>query len=171
MVDETSKEIKNLKKKDLTSENNDVKDMTTRRELRERNRVPLWNDKRLVQPLNMEEGFKYKLVTDRDNEVFEHFNGGYEFVDRYGDELLSIDARMQDPSWKQKALSQPVGNGEIGYCMRIPLELWLERERMKVQKANEQAGSIKNPYVSGIPTQLTFKDQDRKEKVQFREPL
>lgn len=165
-------ENKISRKKDLTSSHSSDKDNSvSRREMKERARVPLWNDKRLVQPLNMEEGYKYKIVTDRDNEIFEHYTGGYEFVDRYGEELDNIDVRMQDPSWKEKALSQPVGNGEIGYVMRVPMEIWEEREKLKNQKANEQAGSIKNPYVTGIPSHLTFKDQDHKEKVQYKEPL
>jgi hypothetical protein len=98
---------------------------------------------------NEDKSYVYRLVNDENEKIEKHLAAGYEIVDKEGNDL-SIDGRLQDPSWRQSAASQSVGLGTIGYLMRIPRE-WHEEDRAKKQRAlDEKSKALKQKAIPGI---------------------
>lgn len=131
--------------------NNEIKDLTNQdkgsnvkktRVIRERKtRIPLREQKRLIG-VNKEPGYMYRLVNDVEDRINSFLTAGYEIVDKTGNEV-EVDKRIQDPSWRQSALSQSVGGGIKGYVMRIPIE-WYEEDQSKKQLEIDKKEKSKN---------------------------
>jgi len=115
----------------LTNKDKDSSVKKTRVIREKRERVPLAEQKRLIG-VNKEPGYTYRLVNDVEDRISSFRTAGYEIVDRSGKEI-DRDKRIQDPAWKQSALSQHVGAGITAYVMRIPTE-WYEEDQAKKQR-------------------------------------
>lgn len=101
-----------------------------------RERIPL-NEQRRIIGIEKDPNYVYRLVNDTDRRVESFILAGYEIIDKDGNEI-PVDKRMQDPSWRHSALSQPVGGGVTGYMMRIPREWWEEDQAKKHEKADQK---------------------------------
>lgn len=120
-----------------------------------RKRIPIIEQRRLTNIPNQDPDFYYRFVDDIENRLNKFFIAGYEIVDRDGSEI-SPDRRIQDPSWRQSALSQCVGGGIISYCMRIPRKWWEEDQIKKSKKLDEMQRSMTSGNIVGIPPQNTY---------------
>jgi hypothetical protein len=126
----------------------------TRRLERRRKRIPIVEQRRIMEIPNEDKDYYYRLEVDRDNNIERLLTGGYEIVDRNGKEL-TIDGRIQDPSWRHSAASQSVGNDQVAYLMRIPRE-WHEEDKLrKRQLLDEKTAMLKHKSIVGInPNQV-----------------
>jgi hypothetical protein len=110
--------------------------------IRTRKRIPLSEQRRLMG-FNQKEGFTYRMVNDTFDRISKFEQAGWTIVDKTGDEIQP-DLRMQDPTWNQKAVSQPLGGGLIGYMMCIPTELYKEDLKRQQQLIDETESSFKS---------------------------
>lgn len=165
-ITEENKEIekdKNFENSLLTSkkEDDNIKEILPKKEeivrlKRHRSRISLMEQRRLMNTPKDGE-YVYRIVNDTGDRIGQFYKAGYEIVDRNHEEI-DIDGRIQDPSWKQSALSQPVGEGIIGYCMRIPREWWEEDQRAKYNLINAKENKMQQKEIVGIPNQNVIGD-------------
>jgi hypothetical protein len=116
---------------------------------RRRERVSIIEQSRIMSIPNKDDSYVYRLVTDENEKIEQKLKAGYEIVDKSGEDL-SIDGRLQDPSWRQSAASQSVGGGLIGYLMRIPREWYEEDKAKKRERLDEKTAMLKNKAIAGI---------------------
>jgi len=110
--------------------------------VRSKQRTPLSEQKRLMS-FDKEDGFTYRLVNDTFDRIPKFECAGWTIVDKDGSEI-NPDARIQDSTWKQRARSQPVGAGKIGYMMRIPTK-WYDEDIARQQRLiDERESSFKS---------------------------
>ena len=121
---------------------------------RRKERIPL-NEQRRLASLPKDDGYHYRWVNDQGDKIYQFFRGGYEVVDRDYQEI-QIDRRFQDTSWKHSALSQPVGDGIIAYCMRIPQELWEEDQIKKQSAILDSENRMKRVRIQGQPDDKVY---------------
>lgn len=110
--------------------------------IRTRKRIPLSEQRRLMG-FNQKEGFTYRMVKDTYDRISKFEQAGWTIVDKTGDEIQP-DVRMQDSTWNQRAASQPLGGGLIGYMMYIPTELYKEDIKRQQQLIDETESSFKS---------------------------
>jgi len=99
--------------------------------LRERRkRIPLREQRRLLDIPDKDPNFVYRLVNDVNNRISSMRDSGYEIIDRTGQEIEDFDVRIQDSASKNSALCQSVGSGITAYVMRKPKE-WYDEDKEK----------------------------------------
>jgi hypothetical protein len=137
-----TKETKNVTENQLTTKENgsSVKKNRAERGIKRRERTPLYEQRRIMK-VAQDPNYKYRLVNDSGDNLAAFVEGGWEILDRNGNEM-EVHSRLQDSSWRQSAASQPVGGGTIGYMMRIPLEWWKEDQVVKQNRITELENSI-----------------------------
>lgn len=91
-------------------------------------RQPLGQRNRLTFRGELEDGYNYRVINDKDNRLQDALDGGYEFVvskEKLGDDVAAegsaIDSRV----------SKPVGNNTTGFLMRIKNEFYMEDQDAK----------------------------------------
>lgn len=132
------------------AEVNEVEETVQKRKLkRRRERVSLVEQSRIMSIPNKDESYVYRLVNDENESIERKLKAGYEIVDKNGSDL-SIDGRLQDPSWRHSAASQSVGGGLQAYLMRIPREWYEEDKAKKKERLDEKTAMLKNKAIVGI---------------------
>jgi hypothetical protein len=120
-----------------------MKELNQRVQLvRARKRTPLSEQRRLMS-FDQEEGYTYRLVNDTFDRIPKFEQAGWVIVDRDGKEI-DPDVRMQDSNWKQRARSQPVGEGKTGYMMKIPTKWYQEDVQRQQTLIDERESSFKS---------------------------
>ena len=100
-------------------------------------RTPLGQRNRLTYG-NLEPGYNYRVITDKNDRLKLAQDGGYEFVEskeKLGDNRVAVATPMDS------RVSTPVGNGTTGYLMRIKDEWFAEDQQAKedhLKKTEEQ---------------------------------
>lgn len=100
-------------------------------------RVPLGQRNRLTYN-NLEPGWNYRVITDKNDRLRLAQEGGYDFVlskDKLGDDRVATASPMDS------RVSTPVGGGSTGYLMRIKDEWFAEDQASKeahLKKTEEQ---------------------------------
>lgn len=116
---------------------------------RRRERIPITEQKRIMNIPNKDESYVYRLVNDVEDNLYRFLKGGYEIVDKDGEDL-SIDGRLQDPSWRQSAASQSVGGGITAYLVRIPREWYNEDQQKKQRYLDDKTANLARKVIPGI---------------------
>ncbi len=111
-------------------------------------RIPLYQQKTL--DIQVEPGYHYRLVTDTGNRIERFIAAGYDFVN---EECLPEGRRAKDPHQFGAVACQSLGRGDIGYYMRIPLEIYEEDQKQKQHQLDENQKDIGIGALAGdIPT-------------------
>jgi hypothetical protein len=84
-------------------------------------RQPLGQRNRLTFRGDMEEGYNYRVINDKDARLQDALDGGYEFV--HSKEKLGDDSAAEGTAMDSR-VAKPVGGGTTGYLMRIPNEFY-----------------------------------------------
>jgi len=145
MNDQANESLTNEEKNDISKP---VKRLSR---LKRRRRISIREQSRLMSINEIKEpGYHYHLATDENNWPLKLWRAGYEFVDVNGKELERSE-RTNDPLWKASVWSQDVGNGKIGYLMRIPEEFKQEsdKEIQDLIDSQERECKIASPYNKG----------------------
>jgi hypothetical protein len=98
-------------------------------------RKPFHKQKR-IGLRNTDPDFHYHCFTDKDNRIPNAKDAGYEPVYETNG-IRGGEKDAADTSQMGKIASQHVGNGEIGYYMRIPKDTW-EQDQKEKQKENDR---------------------------------
>jgi len=126
---------------------------------RRKKRIPIIEQRRLMEIPNEDKSFKYRMVSgdpaEIDDLIFKYIAAGYEIVDKQG-QPLEIEERFQDTSWKQSIACQSVGGGDIGILMRIPVEWWEEDQTKKQRTISSEIASRRKARIEGIPDEHVF---------------
>jgi len=97
-------------------------------------RIPFHEQKKIGADITP--GFHGRLVTDKDGQIAALEKGGYRKVHR-ANAIRCGEKDASDASQLGEVACQPVGNGEVGYYMEIPLELY-EADQKAKQKENDR---------------------------------
>jgi hypothetical protein len=103
-------------------------------------RTPLGARNRLTFS-NLDPEFQYRVINDVDDRLMRAQEAGYEFVE--SPEQLG-DKKVAEASKIGTSVSKPVGNGTIGYLMRIPKK-WYEEDQAAKQKQIDQTEAALKP--------------------------
>lgn len=136
------------------SSSDTIQNSKARKLLKRRKRVPLVEQNRLMS-FQRDDDYVYRLVNDTGDRIERFRKAGYEIVDKNNQEI-ELDSRVQDPSWRHSALSQPVGEGIIAYCMRIPREWWEEDQKAKQKLIKESEDNMRRPSIKGVSQNRTY---------------
>jgi len=86
--------------------------------------------------------FEYYIATDKDGRIQDLQDRGWEIVE---DSTVTIgDRRVSRPAETGSARTVDVGNGEIGYLMRIKREWWEEDQKAKENMARERVTALQD---------------------------
>ena len=84
--------------------------------------------------------FEYYIATDKDGRIADLIDQGWEIVD---DKDVTIgDRRVSRPSEEGSPRTVDVGNGDVGYLMRIKREWWEEDRKIKERTAAEKVTAL-----------------------------
>lgn len=101
-----------------------------------KDRIPMYKRKRLKGvALTNEKDYHYHCFTDKDGNVERALEAGYQFVDEVREKG---QRNAQEPSRFGRVFCQDVGNGQIGYTMRIPKEWYVEDQAAKQKRLDEK---------------------------------
>lgn len=112
-------------------------------------RIPVSGEARNVLTItNSDPNFVYRYVNDSVDRINKFLTAGYEFV---------IDPHItvgdgndpSDPGAIGAAVSRQVGNGTVGYLMRIKREFFLEDQEAKLQATRDGEAALKQSIVNG----------------------
>lgn len=140
-----------LKNQSLNNSPSDNSSSVKAPTIKRRKRISLQEQRRQASIPNKDPDFHYRWVNDKNVEMV--YWDGYELVDRNGHEL-DVDERIQDPAWRQSALSQKTGS-TTAYCMKIPLKTWEKNQKEKLAKRDENYREKINT-IEGVPKSLTY---------------
>ena len=106
--------------------------MTTQAKNRPK-RTPLGARNRLSFPISAEdrEKYHYRVLNDQDDRLARAQEAGYEFV---GSDHKLGDSRAAEASMLGANVAKPVGQGVVGYLMRIKKEFYEEDQAAKEAK-------------------------------------
>jgi hypothetical protein len=99
-----------------------------------------FNDRNRISFNNLDPGYVYRVVNDKDGRIAKMQSIGYEFVE--SDEQIG-DYRAAEGSKMGKAVSKPVGNGVIGYLMRTKREFYDEDQAEKSKRVDAVESALK----------------------------
>lgn len=125
-----------------------MSEATKRPDRSKKERQPLGQRARLTFRGDMEEGYNYRVINDKDDRLTMALEGGYEFVE--SKEKLG-DNSAAEATAIGKRVSKPVGGGTQGFLMRIPNEFFL------ADKAAKEA-SIKETEANMHPNKTNVED-------------
>ena len=105
-------------------------------------RTPLGARNRLSFPISDEDRDKYhyRVLNDQDDRLARAQEAGYEFVQ--SDQKLG-DPRAVEAGMLGANVAKPVGQGTVGYLMRIPKEYYEEDQQAKEDKLKGLEKSMK----------------------------
>jgi hypothetical protein len=117
-------------------------------------RTPLGQRNRLTFK-DLEPGYSYRVINDKDDRLKNALEGGYEFVESKN---KLGDAKAAEGSTPGSRVAKPVGNGTNGYLMRIKDEYYKEDQAAKELKLKETEKAMtpdktRNQYGEGLQTE------------------
>lgn len=138
--------------KDTNPEINERPKLSERAQGRPTGRVPINGDERnVLSVIGKEEGFHYVWVNDYNVEKF--VDASYEMVTH--DVKVGSRKINSDSSLGSSTVSKAVGNGVIGYLMRIPNELYTEDMKSLDREADAKEDAIfSNMRSSGLTQKI-----------------
>ena len=132
----TEKQIK--EELDLNTQRLESMRTKSRSKIKRDGRVPLY--KRQQSDIDPIPGKHVALITDRGNNLQQYLNAGYDFIEH------NREGRVQDAgdfSQMGRFASQDIGNGDVGYYLQIPEEIYEENCKEKQKLDDEIMGRIK----------------------------
>jgi len=135
-VNDVSTPVKAGRPKKLKS----TTDRLNERKSKMRKRVPL-KDQNVIFA-SQKAGFKRRVVADRPGRLRAFETAGYTFVYKKDEPDYQSYGSSRDETGGKVTFH--LGNGEIGYLMEIPLELWEEDQRAKQADIDERMRVIES---------------------------
>jgi hypothetical protein len=107
-------------------------------------RVPIHGYRDVLDVRGQEAGWHYCWVNDYNVDKF--LAGGYEYVTHA---VMVGHTRLNEGSQIGSKVSKPVGNGVIGYLLRVPDEIFQEENRALEAEVDSREASMRSDLNSG----------------------
>lgn len=122
------------------------KEGQSRAEGRPKRRIPVSGYRDILTVEGKQDGYVYRWVNDVDNRISRFQAAGYDFVQH---EVEVGQRTVDNPGKYGSVVSKAMGQGRIGYLMRIPEEFYLEDQAAKQRGITQVEDNMKRTLNSG----------------------